>query len=76
TDRDVQNGAKQQVSVEDSMSMVHLSRGSLHPPGEQVRSEVAIVCELARELLGPEHPVPWERFNDDYDVIRDAIAAV
>ncbi|PRC56267.1 hypothetical protein C6A85_39480, partial [Mycobacterium sp. ITM-2017-0098] len=42
TDRDVQNGAKQQVSVEDSMSMVHLSRGSLHPPGEQVRSEVAI----------------------------------
>ena len=31
TDRDVQNGAKQQVSVEDSMSMVHLSRGSLHP---------------------------------------------
>ncbi|PRC61931.1 hypothetical protein C6A85_05815, partial [Mycobacterium sp. ITM-2017-0098] len=22
------------------------------------------------------HPVPWERFNDDYDVIRDAIAAV
>ncbi|PRC50861.1 hypothetical protein C6A85_67165, partial [Mycobacterium sp. ITM-2017-0098] len=38
--------------------------------------EVAIVCELARELLGPEHPVPWERFNDDYDVIRDAIAAV
>lgn len=31
TDRDVQAGGKQQVSVEDSMSMVHLSRGSLHP---------------------------------------------
>jgi molybdopterin-dependent oxidoreductase alpha subunit len=76
TDRDVQNGAKQQVSVEDSMSMVHLSRGSLHPPGDQVRSEVAIVCQLARALLGPDHPVPWEQFNDDYDAIRDAIAAV
>ncbi|MGA5464764.1 FdhF/YdeP family oxidoreductase [Mycobacterium sp. NPDC050041] len=76
TDRDLQNGVKQQVSVEDSMSMVHLSRGSLHPPGEEVRSEVAIICQLARELLGPSHPVPWERFNADYDAIRDAIAAV
>jgi molybdopterin-dependent oxidoreductase alpha subunit len=76
TDRDIQNGAKQQVSVEDSMSMVHLSRGSLHPPSDQVRSEVAMVCQLARTLLGPDHPVPWEQFNDDYDTIRDAIAAV
>ena len=76
TDRDVQNGVKQQVSVEDSMSMVHLSRGSLHPPSDEVRSEVAIVCQLARTLLGPDHPVPWETFNGDYDEIRDAIAAV
>jgi molybdopterin-dependent oxidoreductase alpha subunit len=76
TDRDIQNGAKQQVSVEDSMSMVHLSRGSLHPPSDQVRSEVAIVCGLARTLLGPDHPVPWAQFAGDYDTIRDAIAAV
>jgi molybdopterin-dependent oxidoreductase alpha subunit len=76
TDRDVRRGVKQQVSVEDSMSMVHLSRGSLHPPSDEVRSEVAIVCQLARTLLGPDHPVPWETFNDDYDTIRDAIAAV
>ena len=76
TDRDIQNGAKQQVSVEDSMSMVHLSRGSLHPPSDQVRSEVAIVCQLAQTLFGPDHPVPWRQFNDDYDTVRDAIAAV
>ncbi|AGB24501.1 molybdopterin-dependent oxidoreductase alpha subunit [Mycobacterium sp. JS623] len=76
TDRDIQNGTKQQVSVEDSMSMVHLSRGSLHPPSDQVHSEVAIVCQLARELLGPDHPVPWEQFAGDYDTIRDAIAVV
>ena len=76
TDRDLVNGRKQVVSVEDSMSMVHLSRGSLPPPGPQVRSEVAIICELARRLLGPRHPVPWERFAADYDSIRDEIAAV
>ncbi|CRZ13483.1 FdhF/YdeP family oxidoreductase [Mycolicibacterium neworleansense] len=76
TDRDIVNGHKQQVSVEDSMSMVHLSRGSLHPPSDQLRSEVGIVCELARALLGPDHPVPWETFAADYDTVRDAIAAV
>ncbi|KQY06353.1 hypothetical protein ASD37_18905 [Mycobacterium sp. Root135] len=76
TDKDLQQGVKQQVSVEDSMSMVHLSRGSLQPPGEHVRSEVAIVSELARAVLGPDHPVPWEAFRADYDRVRDAIAAV
>jgi molybdopterin-dependent oxidoreductase alpha subunit len=76
TDKDFQQAGKQMVSVEDSMSMVHLSRGNLHPPSDQVRSEVAIVCQLARTLLGPEHPVPWEAFNADYDLIRDAIADV
>lgn len=76
TDRDLRDGRKQVVSVEDSMSMVHLSRGSLHPPSDQVRSEVQIVCQLARTLLGAQHPVPWERFASDYDTIRDAIASV
>ncbi|MCV7431483.1 FdhF/YdeP family oxidoreductase [Mycolicibacterium bacteremicum] len=76
TDRDIQAGGKQLVSVEDSMSMVHLSRGSLHPPSDQVRSEVAIICQLAHALFGSEHPVPWSTFHADYDTIRDAIAAV
>lgn len=76
TDRDVVAGRKQVVSVEDSMSMVHLSRGGLAPPGPEVRSEVAIICGLARAVLGPDHPVPWERFARDYDAIRDEIAAV
>lgn len=76
TDRDIVDGRKQLVSVEDSMSMVHLSRGSLQPPSDELRSEVAIICQLARTLLGPDHPVPWETFAADYDTIRDAIAAV
>ncbi|QZY47073.1 FdhF/YdeP family oxidoreductase [Mycolicibacterium austroafricanum] len=76
TDRDYRNGVKRVVSVEDSMSMVHLSRGGLTPPSEYLRSEVAIVCEMARAVLGPDHPVPWESFAADYDLIRDAIADV
>ncbi|MDV7354861.1 FdhF/YdeP family oxidoreductase [Rhodococcus oxybenzonivorans] len=76
TDKDVQSGRKQQVSVEDSMSVVHLSRGSLPPASEHLRSEVAIVCGIAQALFGPEHPVPWQEFAADYDRIRDSIARV
>ncbi|WP_405490925.1 FdhF/YdeP family oxidoreductase [Nocardia sp. NBC_00511] len=76
TDEDVQNGARQQVSVEDSMSMVHLSTGRLKPVSGELRSEVAIVCELAQQVFGPEHSVPWAELQRDYDRIRDAIANV
>ncbi|MBJ7472909.1 MAG: FdhF/YdeP family oxidoreductase, partial [Solirubrobacteraceae bacterium] len=48
TDRD----GDQVVSVEDSMSVVHGTRGHLPPPSEHVRSEVRIVCELARAVFG------------------------
>ncbi|WP_063002600.1 FdhF/YdeP family oxidoreductase [Nocardia mikamii] len=76
TDKDIRGGRKQQVSVEDSMSMVHLSRGSLAPASDQLRSEVAIVCGLAQELFGAGHTVPWSEFAADYDRIRDSIARV
>lgn len=76
TDKDVQSGKKQQVTVEDSMSMVHLSRGSLTPASDQLRSEVAIVCGIAQALFGPGHSVPWAEFAADYDRIRDSIARV
>ncbi len=74
TDRDERDGIAQFVTVEDSMSMVHRSQGSLTTPGPNVRSEVAILCELALTLLGPEHAVPWSDFSLDYDLIRDAMA--
>ncbi|MGW5223728.1 FdhF/YdeP family oxidoreductase [Nocardia niigatensis] len=76
TDADLQDGVRQQVSVEDSMSMVHLSTGRLDPVSDQLRSEVAIVCELAQAVFGPDHAVPWAEFRRDYDKIRDAIARV
>ena len=76
TERDVQASGKQKVSVEDSMSMVHLSRGGLEPASAYLRSEVSIVCRLALATLGAEHPVPWRAFEGNYDAIRDAVARV
>jgi molybdopterin-dependent oxidoreductase alpha subunit len=76
TDLDEQDGAKQHVSVEDSMSMVHLSTGRLKPVSDQLRSEVAIVCQLATELFGADHQVSWAEFEADYDRVRDSISRV
>ncbi len=76
TDRDICDGRKQEVTVEDSMSVVHLSRGSLPPSGAELRSEVAIISGLAEATLGPDHAVPWARFPADYNVIRDHISRV
>jgi molybdopterin-dependent oxidoreductase alpha subunit len=66
----------QQVTVEDSMGVVHVSQGMLEPPSPDVLSEVAIVCRLARRLLGHADPTPWERFEADHDLVRDRIAEV
>jgi formate dehydrogenase major subunit len=76
TDRDVRHGTKQVVTVEDSMSMVHRSRGSLPPASPHLRSEVAIVCELAQKIFGNSHQIPWSAFAENYDIIRDAISRV
>ncbi|MFF2313396.1 FdhF/YdeP family oxidoreductase [Streptomyces albidoflavus] len=76
TERDVQAGGEQFVTVEDSMGMVHASRGRLEPAGPALLSETAIVCRLARAVLGEKSATPWEDFEGDYALIRDRIARV
>ena len=63
------------------MSMVHASRGRLEPASPRLKSEVAIVAGLARELFGPslgdhDDDIDWERLAADYDRIRDRIERV
>ncbi|MFF2728508.1 FdhF/YdeP family oxidoreductase [Streptomyces sp. NPDC058008] len=76
TDKDVQTGGKQFVTVEDSMGMVHSSRGNLTPASPHLLSEPAIVARLARAVLGPASTTPWEDFEKDYGTIRDRISRV
>ncbi|WLQ33224.1 FdhF/YdeP family oxidoreductase [Streptomyces castrisilvae] len=76
TDKDVQAGGKQFVTVEDSMSKVHASRGNLTPASPHLLSEPAIVARLARAVLGPGSATPWEEFEKDYATIRDRISRV
>lgn len=44
------NGA-QAVTVEDSMSMIHASRGVLKPAGVMLKSECAVVAGIAQAAL-------------------------
>lgn len=75
TEIDVQAGGAQAVTVEDSMSMVHLSEGRNAPASSQLLSEPAIVARLAAATL-PESGIPWLAMIEDYDRIRDRIARV
>jgi molybdopterin-dependent oxidoreductase alpha subunit len=70
TERDVTPVGEQFVTVEDSMSMVHSSRGKLLPGSPQLRSEVQIVCGIAHALFGSTHGIDWAAMAQDYTIIR------
>ena len=76
SERDLTGGREQRVTVEDSMSAVHASRGPLKPASPHLRSEVDIVCSIALAALGADHPVPWDAMRRDYSEIRRRIARV
>ncbi|WP_148611339.1 FdhF/YdeP family oxidoreductase [Nocardioides rubriscoriae] len=79
SERDRTGGREQRVTVEDSMSAVHASKGPLAPAGPLLRSEVDIVCSLAEATLTGRDDVgdiPWSEFRDDYTAIRRRIANV
>lgn len=73
TEIDMQAGGRQSVSVEDSMSMVHLSAGRNAPASPHLMSEPAIVAHLAAQTL-PGSATPWHWLVADYARIRDKIA--
>ncbi|MEU2544242.1 FdhF/YdeP family oxidoreductase [Streptomyces roseolus] len=75
TEKDHQRKGEQATSVEDSMSMVHLSRGMKKPASPHLLSEPAIIAGIARAAL-PGSTTPWAWYVEDYDRIRDTMARV
>lgn len=76
TDRDAQASGDQFVTVENSMGIVHTSRGNLEPPSDQLLSEPEIVARLAVATLGNKTTVDWLQLVEDYDRIRALISRV
>tara|TARA_B100000945_G_scaffold223123_1_gene180241 strand:+ start:165 stop:1202 length:1038 start_codon:yes stop_codon:yes gene_type:complete len=75
SEQDVQASGPQKVTVEDSMGVVHASRGHRKPPSPHLRSEPAIVAGIARAAQ-PNDNIGWEAMVDDYAEIRKAIEVV
>ncbi|CDG83839.1 FdhF/YdeP family oxidoreductase [Janthinobacterium agaricidamnosum] len=75
TEIDLRGGRPQGVTVEDSMSMVHISFGRNQPASPNLLSETAIVAGIAQATLGSKL-VDWHWYADDYARIRDAIESV
>ncbi|QTF73552.1 FdhF/YdeP family oxidoreductase [Arthrobacter woluwensis] len=73
TERDQQATGLQGVTVEDAMSMVHLSIGRKQPASTHLLSEPAIIAGMARAAL-PDSATPWEWYVEDYYRIRDVMA--
>ena len=76
TEIDMQATGPQAITVEDSMSMVHLSAGIRPPASDALLSEPMIVAKLAQATLGARSKVDWAWLVEDYDRIRDLIARV
>nr|WP_145550353.1 FdhF/YdeP family oxidoreductase [Variovorax boronicumulans] len=76
TEIDMQAAGPQGVTVEDSMGMVHISKGINPPASEHLLSEPAIVARLAAATLAGRSRTPWLWLVDDYARIRDKIEAV
>ena len=73
TDRDRQASGEQGITVEDAMSMVHISFGFKDPDSIHMRSECAILAGLAQATL-PDTKTPWQDYADNYDRIRDTMS--
>ena len=76
TERDVQEGVAQAVTVEDSMSSVHSSQGPMTPASVHLRSEVAIIAGAAQATFGDGSTIDWDGMRRDYRTIRRHIQRV
>jgi molybdopterin-dependent oxidoreductase alpha subunit len=71
---DVQATGPQIVTMEDSTTCIHASRGKHRPASEHLLSEPRIVAEIAKATLPANPHVPWDAWVGDYALVRDAIA--
>jgi molybdopterin-dependent oxidoreductase alpha subunit len=76
TDLDIHDGLTQFVSCENSMGVVQMSKGVLKPVSDDLLSEPAIVCRMAKATLGSKSKVNWDQYEKNYDYIRDDIERV
>ena len=75
TEKDYQAKKEQFVSVENSMGVVHQSKGILIPCSKELLSEPAIIAGIATATLKTT-TTNWSELASNYDLIRNKIEAV
>jgi molybdopterin-dependent oxidoreductase alpha subunit len=70
---DQQASGPQSISMEDSTSCIHGSRGVRAPASRHLISEVEFVARLGQATLAPNPRVPWAAWLADYRRIRESI---
>jgi molybdopterin-dependent oxidoreductase alpha subunit len=76
TEIDTQASGEQFVTCENSMGVVQTSTGILSPCSPNLKSETAIVCDLAAATLTGKTHVNWSFMRDNYDNIRNLIESI
>jgi molybdopterin-dependent oxidoreductase alpha subunit len=76
SDKDEQDNVVQFVSCENSTGVVQMSKGILKPVSDNLLSEPVIICRLAKATLGSRSVVDWNKYENNYDHIRNDIERV
>ncbi|MGJ5642746.1 FdhF/YdeP family oxidoreductase [Formosa sp. S-31] len=76
SERDIKNDKQRHFTVENSMGIVHRSKGFLEPVSEDIKSEPEIVGGVADAYFKGDHIVNWKTLSEDYDVLREKMGQV
>ncbi len=76
SEKDMKNGKKRFITVENSMGRVRQSRGLLKPVSENIKSEPELIAELADTYFERNHSMNWKAMGEDYELIRQQIDKV
>jgi molybdopterin-dependent oxidoreductase alpha subunit len=76
SEKDMKNGKKRFITVENSMGRVRQSRGLLKPVSEQIKSEPELIAALADTYFEGNHSMNWKSLGEDYALIRKLIDRV
>lgn len=72
---DVVNGNTQFITVENSMGIVHSSKGTFTPASNDLLSEPVIVTRIGALVNSTQH-INWKELGNHYNAIRDKIEQV
>lgn len=76
SDKDMKDGKKRHFTVENSMGIVHQSKGFLDPISDDIKSEPEIIAGIAAAYFREAHPVKWKLLGSNYELLREKLGQV